>query len=513
MHLRWGFVLLLLLGLQAFSRYAGAPRVDLCADDWSYLVQARAHPDYAAAAGMALKETDRPFGAALMAVTLRLVDERVLHYALYSLLTHSLFLLFLALMVRRLTGDLRAVLIAGLLFCLWPQLTDTFQWPTMIAYTPGFTAFMAAGYCWVSFIATSRLGWALAAAGLQLFGSGTYEVGVLLPAAYAVLVTRAGFKKQVTGLALVGAATALYLAWRKTHGFGLAGGVLFEPREIALNVRHMLWVGKEFVSGWCGENLLACFTNGFQGSLTMPKWWWRALFFADVVVVAALAALLARVWARPAEAPATAPFTRGRALVFALAWLAVTAAPCLVSWVAGRLHVLPAVGISLALALVLAPLRSRAWIPALAVFALAALLTNQGTSWMWHENGVFHRRLFAHLQAHERDWADAQAVLIDTRAVRERLTPGILGPAATHPSTWAYYGNTSFMRGFVPMAMLAMLRPQGERPDVVYDIECGARWEGDNLIWHVRWNPGLPRSTPRAGVYVVDLLDAGAGAP
>ena len=101
-------------------------------------------------------------------------------------------------------------------------------------------------------------------------------------------------------------------------------------------------------------------------------------------------------------------------------------------------------------------------------------------------------------------------MLIDTRSLRQRLTPGLLRGIGADPATWTYYGNALLMRGYVPLGMARLLTGQVDPGFVtVHDVECGARIEGDQLHWHDRYLPSKPRSTAMENVLVVDVLAVG----
>ena len=48
---------------------------------------------------------------------------------------------------------------------------------------------------------------------------------------------------------------------------------------------------------------------------------------------------------------------------------------------------------------------------------------------------------------------------------------------------------------------------------VLLDAEHGARIEGDQLLWHNRYNPSRPHANSMDDVFVVDFLEAGQRVP
>ena len=70
------------------------------------------------------------------------------------------------------------------------------------------------------------------------------------------------------------------------------------------------------------------------------------------------------------------------------------------------------------------------------------------------------------------------------------------------------------MRGFVPKGMVRRItRQQQPLTQVLLDVEHGARIDGDQLLWHNRYNPDRPHANSMAGVFVVDFMEAGQAAP
>jgi hypothetical protein len=193
-------------------------------------------------------------------------------------------------------------------------------------------------------------------------------------------------------------------------------------------------------------------------------------------------------------------------LAFGAVWALGGLGISVISWTAARLNFYPAVGLTLMIACGLAACPRPGWTPALLAAALLLLPVNQGTAVQWREAGAFHRRLFKELEQTRDQWRHRAVLLIDTTALRHRQTAGLNPARDNAPRTWAYHGNASLLRGFVPVHMVNLLVSDGPRPEVVLDLEHGAHREGDALIWHGRFNPADPRRTPWAEVFVLPAL-------
>ena len=196
-----------------------------------------------------------------------------------------------------------------------------------------------------------------------------------------------------------------------------------------------------------------------------------------------------------------------RNLVFAAAWTAASAAICLVSWGGGRLNFIPGLGFSLVVALLLSRIPSQKWLYAFSILFVLCLFANQGTARQWFESGTKQRNLFNYLSNHQEDWKTAEVVFLDTRSLRERQTRG-LGETTEAAETWAYFGNASLIRGFVPKSMLQLINPNGTNPVTVIDVECGAYiTDAIRLNWHDRWDPANFHITPLTNVFMIDVLE------
>jgi hypothetical protein len=265
------------------------------------------------------------------------------------------------------------------------------------------------------------------------------------------------------------------------------------------------------VSWWIGGKMFGCIEAGWSAFMTLAPGPFRLLFVAHVLVVAAL--VLAIRSASRGDAGQAQAFTQRQVIFFGLAWAAVSAGVSLLSWTGGRLNIVPAIGLALVAARLLCDLPRRAWVPVFAAAALLFLPANHGTAIAWRDSGAFHRNLFDFISKHEPEWRDAEVVLFDTGALRQRLTPGLLAPRRAGVEAWAFYRNAGLLRGFAPHAMMRLAAPGRPLPACVLDVECGAAWQTNELTWHERWNEAAPHRTPHDRVYVIDCYEAGAGLP
>ena len=199
-------------------------------------------------------------------------------------------------------------------------------------------------------------------------------------------------------------------------------------------------------------------------------------------------------------------------MIWAMAWVLLAHSLNLVSWTAARLNLVPAIGMSLFLAVAISRIRPASALPVLSALVVAGLFSVQGTAFQWKESGVFNRRLANHLADRRADWSGKEIVWFDTRALRSRVEQNLLKDVSENPATWAFYGNAGLLRGFALSAMIARLADDEPPPKAILDAEYGARPQGTELAWHERYDPSRPRRTPLEKVYRVDCLAAAQGA-
>lgn len=507
------FIAFLAVLFQFLSRYAAAPVADFSSDAWGLLQRAESEPSFPAIWRLILQEPDRPLQAGVLIATFRLFGDCPWLYAVQGMVVYSLYMLVAVALTWKLTGDRRAALVFGLVFALLPNLSESFQWAAMTTVAYMQVAYVASAWCWVHFVRRGGATVLIASVFFYAIAVTSYEWGFALPLVLGILALRPGSYRRLWGLLPFGLVAALYLTWRLTKGFGMAQGVLFPPRELEASADAVVWNASEVIRWWIGSHMLDCLRNGLHSFATMSKWPQRLFAVTDFAVVLALGAYVVGFFRREAPHPegSPPPFASWQLAAFSIAWVITGHAPSLVSWTAARMNFYPAFGVALLCSITLARIDARKWVGAFCVSAFVLLLANQGTAVSWKDAGVFQRRLYEYLQAHEEDWSQKEAVLFDTTQLRQRQTLGILPPADNEPHTWAYYGNASLLRGFVPAAMIRLVRTSEPRPKTALDMECGARIESGELIWHERYDPGRPLKTSVEKVYVVDCFSVGSG--
>lgn len=512
LRLGWGLVLCVLL-LQFVSRYLPSPQAVWVGDDWANAARSSFHASHAEAARIGLQDPNRPLSMAAVEAGYRVLGDRAWIWTLVSLAANALLLLALMKMALELTGRRWIAAIAGIIFALLPNLTETYHWSTQVLneVACGLVPYALGGWLWVAYLRRGG-GWRLALSALA-YGAGlfSYEAGILLPAAYLVLLPwKKAPLKSALRIVPFGLAGILYLAWRTTDSFGLNLSWHYPSHMqaapslygIVLNAWHLaMW--------WVGDHLWGAMLNGFEAFAAIPLWTRRFLFAANVGVVLLIGWGLRRMDAADRSGNGEAPFGGVQAALFGLVWTGAAMAISLVSYSAPRLNVLPAIGISLLAALLLGRRPFRAWAPLLLVPAVLAMVSNQGTAENYRQAGRLCRGLYSHLQASRDQWRDKEILLVDTRSLRQRQTPG-WAPYNEDQRMWAQCGNAIMLRGFVPNGMVRLITGQNN-PDiqVLLDVEYGARIEGDRLIWHNRYDPAHPHTNALADVFVVDFFAVG----
>ncbi|MGD9781282.1 MAG: glycosyltransferase family 39 protein [Kiritimatiellia bacterium] len=511
-RLGWGLILSALL-LQFVSRYLPSPQAVWVGDDWANAARSSFYASTAQAAWTGLQDSNRPLSMAAVEAGYRVFGERAWMWTLVSLAANSLLLLALMKMALELTGRRGTAFAAGAAFALLPNLTETYHWSTQVLneVACGLVPYALSGWLWVAYLRRGG-GWRLALSALA-YGVGlfSYEAGILLPAAYlALLPWKKEPLKSMLRIAPIGLAGLLYVAWRTTDSFGLNQSWHYPPHmQVSPSPYGMVLNAWHLVQWWVGDHLWGAMLNGFKAFAAIPLWTRRFLFAANVGVVALIGWGLRRLVAADRNGNGGGPFGRMQVALFGLVWTGAALAISLVSYPAPRLNVLPAIGISLLAALFLGRLPFRTWAPLLFVPAVLAMVSNQGTAENYRQAGRLCRGLYSYLQASQDQWRDKEIMLVDTRSLRQRQTPG-WAPYNEDQRMWAQCGNAIMLRGFVPKGMVRLITGQ-KHPDVqiLLDVEYGARIEGDRLFWHNRYYPAQPHANAMADVFVVDFLAVG----
>ena len=511
-------LVLLLLLLQFCSRYLPSPWAVLVADDWSNLARSSSiYPSHLDAVRGGLQDTPRPLSMIAVNLGYQIFGDQSAYWTLVSLVANSLLLLAILKLALELTGRRLIAGLAGVIFALLPNLTETYHWSTQVLneVSCGLVPYALSGWLWVAYLRRGgswRLALSALAYGVGLF---SYEAGILLPAAYlALLPWKKAPLKCTLRLAPIGLAGLLYLAWRGTNAFGLNQAMLYPPHmQVGLSLYGFVVNAWQLVQWWIGDRMVGSMLNGFEAFAAIPLWTRRFLFAANVGVVVLIGWGLRRLGAADRKENDVHPFSGVQVVLFGLGWTGAAMAISLVSYTAARLNVLPAIGISLLAALLLGRLPFRAWAPLLFVPTVLALVANQGTAENYRQAGRLCRGLYATLEATQDQWRDKEILLVDTRSLRQRQAPGV-APYNEDQRRWAQLGNAVLMRGFVPSGMVRLITGQPHpNIQVLLDVEHGARIEADRLLWHNRYNPTRPHTNVLADVFAVDFLEAGQRVP
>lgn len=502
----WLFILLLLL-LQFWSRYLPNPWAAFVADDWANWARSSFYASHREAFFTGLQDPNRPLSMAAVEVLFRVLGHGQLGWTLISFIGNSLMLFMLIRIAWGLTGRRSLVLLTGALYALFPNLTETYHWSTQVLneVACALVFYALSGWMWVDY---ARLGgaWRLALSSVgYLIALFSYEAGLLLPAAYIVLLPwKRGCFRSLLRLLPFGIIALLYAAWRISDSFGLNHSWHYPPHmEAGITLGGIGWNIRQLLSWWAGGNLLDSILSGMNSFATLPSWTRRGLMAGNVLVVAALAGWILR--APRAEATTPPAFTSCQIYWFGAMWMGAAMAIPAVSYTAPRLNVLPALGISLLLAMLLSRLSLRSGVTLLVVPAMLAMISNQGTSESYRQVGLANHRLYEHLLETVDEWRDKEAILLDTEVVRNRLTSGLMAETSNDPDAWGAYLNAPLWRGFLTRGMVQLvLRELNPAILVLHDVENGTRFTGDQLIWHERFNPAVSHALSAARVYRVD---------
>ena len=510
--LGWRIVLPILL-LQFYSRFVPSPRAEFIADDWSNYARSTFYTSSAQAAWTGLQDPNRPISMMAVELAYRGFRARPVYWTVLSVAAHS-FLLWCVMHVGfELTGRRRVAALQGALFALLPNIPETWHWSTQIVNE---TTCALMFYAWSAWLFLShlrrggilRLVFSVLTYAVALF---SYEQGILLPAAYGVLLLwRPGRWREGLRMAPFAGVVLFYAAWRLTNAFGLNESWSYPPH---MNVEGFsLWVVgwnvRQVLHWWIGDRFFGAILAGLTGFATLGLQLRRWLIVGNLVAVGLAAGWWGRSSRQKDEVDPEA-FTSAQAVLFGVVWIGASVATSLVSYTAGRLNVLPAMGVTLLGGMILAHLPWRTWAAVLFVPAVICLVANQGTTENFRQVGEFNRRLYNYLSLRQADWQEKDILYVDTMSLRHRLTRGLLSIEARTDEVWAEYGNVPFLRGFVPGGMVRLLTRQPQpRIRIVHDMECGGRLESDALYWHTRYNPEKPHRTPRNQVFVVDVWEA-----
>lgn len=503
-----GLVIALVLLLQLWSRYLPNPWAVLVADDWSNWARSLLYETNLDAMMAGLQDPNRPLSMLAVEVAFRIFGNEPLYWTLVSVAANSMLIFCLMKMAWGLTGKRSVVLISGVIFAVLPSLTETYHWSTQVLNEVACALMLYAfsGWMWIDHVRRGGTGRLVLSAAAYLFALFSYEAGILLPAAYVVLLPwRQAPARSLARLSVFGSVAVLYVAWRVTDAFGMNQTWYYPPHmEAGISLAGVLWNLREVMHWSVGDHFFGTILNGLASFSDLSTWMRRVLVVGNVVVIGVVG--LAIKHSSLPKFDETAPFSTGRAVLFVLIWTGAAFAIPALSYTAARLMVLPAVGLAIGLAVVLAQRPVSSWGPWLYVPVVLCVMSNQGTTESYRQAGELNRKLFAHITDSVDEWRDKDVVLLDTSGIRHRLTPGLLAPPSMATSTWADYRNALLLRGFVVSGMLQVVSPESiQGLMVVHDAECNALRQADTLLWHERFDPSQPHRTPMDRVYSIDV--------
>lgn len=490
------------------SRFAGAPMIDFCADDWRILDLARQYPTFFDAWAVVPRWPDRPFGTFALIYGFSQIGEELSGYAVLGFLFGVLFMFFTSLLAFELTGSRFCAYLTGIVFATLPTLTETFQWATMILYGLGFIAYPAAGWAALIWLRLLKIEWLIASTILFAFALGTYEVGLFLPVMFLALWKHVARGALVRAIVTWGLISLLYLAWKFTGAFGLSHDLLFPSRSIDWSQIHWRWNAFEAARWWIGGHFGDAVREGWNGFSCLPPHRQRILVVTNIILCAIVVALARRLRNSEINKPGPTPYPAGATLAFTGLWFILGQALNLVSWSGPRLALVPSVGFAICVAWALRRIDPRIWSPAAVAILTLFLIANQGTSQQWLENSRFQRALFNSLKASKTEWDGKDLIVFDSARLRQKRLPGLSDEICNDPRLWAYYGNTVFLRGFVLRSMLNLITERP--PTAILDTEHKIEWARDRVRWSGWYETELTFETPIDRVHVIDLLAAGS---
>lgn len=494
------------IGVLLVARYMPHPTAAFVADDWVNLARAESYRSVKVAVLNGLRDPNRPLSMAALDAIFYWFGDAPKVYTAISIFGNTLILGCVYLLAYGLTRKVGAGLTAGLFFAVCPNITETTQWSTQVINEVlcALVGYAASACFFLAYARGRRMLWLVVSVITYAGALFSYESGLFLPIAYPFLLTakwisRATIRPMLPFAMVVGA----YAIWRLTNAFGFNTVWYYPPHmDVRLNAFGLLWNAWQIVHWWAGEHLIEAVLAGWAGFMQLAPWTRRGLLALNAALT-----LFAWLALQRCDKSDTAIFPPRIGIRFAIAWIAAAVAPLLISYTAPRLNVLPAIGFAVLLGVWASRAQSNAWLAFAAAPFFISLGALQGTTESYRQADEFNRRVYAHLREHREAWQSAEAIVFDTSGIRERQARRLIGAAGSHERTWAYFGNALLFRGFVPMGMLQMItRSATNFPFVIHDVENGARREGDNWLWHERFDPSRPNSTPADKVYYVDLL-------
>jgi hypothetical protein len=510
----WAFenirpIALILLVMLA-TRFLPSPFAVLVADDWANLARSQFYANYADAAIAGLKDPNRPLSMAAVEIAFRYFGTDRLPWTLIAILGNAALLVGIWGLALELSGRRDIALLTGIIVAVLPNLTETHLWSTQVLNEVccALVPYVWSAYAWLRWTKKGSLVHLFAAALAYAVGLFSYEAGVLLPAAYSLLVIRAFAARRLMGLIPFALVVAAYVVWRSTNALGLNDVWHYPPHmQVGITFAGIVWNAKEIVHWWIGDYFWGSLLNGLIGFSmlkTSVRWMLVAL---NILLLGSIVVYLRR---HTSAVETTEPFRPLYQWGFILAWILCTLAIPLVSYTASRLMVLPAIGIALGLGRLLTCANSPVGATIAALLFVLSGASTQGTSENYRQAGMLNQRLYAALRQTRDEWLRKDVLLFDTRELRHRLTRGVLRPLGADPTTWATYLNVPLHRGFLFVGM-AQLAAGSQYPQVhiLHDVENMAHREDEALIWHARYDASIAYTTKWSRVYSMDVWKAG----
>jgi len=501
--------LLFVLLFQGVARYAAAPITGLVLDDWSNWYHAEAFSSLHEGCKQALRHPMRPVTILATVLGFRILGDNVVAYTLLSLVSYSVVLSLCFFIVYALTRSVYQSTLFGLLFSVLPNLSEHFHWPTVVvaAGACALPLYLGSALAWILFIQRGKLWHFLLSVicyGLGLFG---YEIGAFLPLAYAVLLAGKKWRTRLFILAVFGLVMGIYTFWRITDAFGVGFSWYGTPSQMRVDMSPsaILWNARDIVEWWVGANMNSAFIGGLNGFGLVAHRALRWIVLGDIALLAAACLLL---WSRSRVESRTArTFSELPIRTFAVVWVAVAYAPCLISYTSSRLNYLPAIGVVFLVSCVLVRVSVSKWMAGFCIVAFLCMLSTQGTACNWRESALLNRNLYDRIAREKAGWKTRKMILFDTWQLAQRLTTGLTRATGHDISVVSHYNNAGLLRGFAPAWMVRRLSAPNSCPATIFDVEYGARLEGERLIWHDRYDPSKPHTNAVADVFIIDCLN------
>ncbi len=493
-------VALMLVLFVLVTRHVLAPVQDYTIDDWFNLVTAESH-GYRDVIGYSLRDVYRPIYNTVANLVFKAVGDNPLALSMFCELMQSLLVLAVFWFVWSITGSARTSVLSVIFFIVIPITNEVYHCHTSSLATYAailylvslslFQRYLVLKSRWISLFL------AILCYGIAIF---SYEYGVFIAPLYFILSIQKKWrlKDSVVVCSPIILLASLYLLWRFTKGFGYGVYMIFNGNYFhnqSYSIGFILQNIRQIAGWWFGLNFWSSLNQGLAGFQTiMPKYQFLLIVLNTLVIGGLL-------WAKNKLLPNSKERRASCGIVLILiSYILMGYFPYLLTAAHSRHNLFPSVGVC---ALIAMAIRER-YGDRLNVFVLFILIffmvSSQGISKYWHDDGMYHRRIYNSLANSHEQWCDAEMILIDSSMLRQRLSPGLFDQI---PNV-EYYGPSVLPRSWVYGCMLKLHYPSDSIPLIALDQEYGARWKGDMLHWHARFDPGKPRNTMADRIAVFD---------